>query len=280
MLECRFNKTTHHPKPEHPQQLLTRVGEGTIHARLLVAQPRVSAAEVAPLARGECFDRKRSLTTGTAESVVTGRDQEREPVCCTVNCRMGCGSRLRGLLRRLPVGSADLSSLRPLGSVGPCLLFIDHTIYTISSNEHFSPWSEHASTRTGTHHVALVTVGYLVASRALYTEYEVQDGRLRAANEASLQHMPDKLRVTAWKGTWIHLRIIVTAPPLPMRANKGAEKAEAINPEKDSEMHNVYDDEDPGAEYVEDESDCRQDEFHRENPVQHEVRTIPRKGSL
>merc|ERR1712224_903900 len=47
--------------PEHPQQLLTRVGAGTIHARLLVTQPRVSAAEVAPLARGECFDGKRSL---------------------------------------------------------------------------------------------------------------------------------------------------------------------------------------------------------------------------
>jgi hypothetical protein len=44
------------------------------------------------------------------------------------------------------------------------LLFIDHTIYTISSNEHFSPRSENASTRAGTHHVAVVPISYRVAS--------------------------------------------------------------------------------------------------------------------
>ena len=31
------------------------------------------------------------------------------------------------------------------------LLFIDYIVYTIGSNEHFSPRSAHASTRAGTH---------------------------------------------------------------------------------------------------------------------------------
>ena len=56
--------------PEDPELPPARVGEGTLPARLLDAQPRVSAAEVAPFARGKRFQRKRRPTRAAEAPVV------------------------------------------------------------------------------------------------------------------------------------------------------------------------------------------------------------------